>query len=152
HHSMSRAFRLTLVSVGAFAFIAGVAIAWAYWQPALRYRESMALAAARSTVARYLARKDSLDVAAHRLAYHLQRWEDLMEQRAMVALGSSGTLRIQALDLAPTGTPPDDPRVQELVLNALRLKVPERASAAFKTEHTQVFDSIIRAHGYRLVP
>ena len=61
------------------------------------------------------------------------------------------TMTITAMESA-ADIPRDDPRVEELVLNAFKLANPPGVSEAFKAHSAGMWDSIIRSRGYRSVP
>ncbi len=129
----------------------GFVAAWHYWPPLLRYRESLAIAEARTTVHRYLDGRDSLDVAAHRLANALRKWDELAFRSGEPPAPGTGSMIIESLDLAPTGVSENDPRFEELSLNAMRLSVPAVPSAEFKARVTAQLDSVLLARGYQIV-
>jgi len=149
---MARRLRVAVAVAAVFFLAAGVVVAWDYWPPALHYRQARLLAAGRARVGRYLAGRDSLGVAAHRLATITQHYEELEERLGQMATSGPSTMVIKPLNMTPAGTDPRDPRVDELFLNAARFTVPESASPAFKAQFNQVFDSLIHARGYRVVP
>ena len=135
----------------AFVLAAGLTVAWQQWPPLLRYREGRAIAAGRTIVRRYLAGKDSLELAAHRLADVLRQWDDLAFRNADAPAPTAGSMVIESLGITPPDVAPNDPRVEELFLNAMRLSVPAVASEEFRAQAVAQLDSIILARGHRIV-
>jgi len=138
---------LTVVMAGGFV------VAWQSWPPLLKYREKRLMAAYNGEIRRYLRGSDSLDVAAHRLARVILRLGPILE-RQQWREGSArdgGSMSITTLESSPD-TPRDDPRVEELILNAFKLANPAEVSEAFKAHSAQMWDSLIHAKGYRSVP
>jgi len=131
----------------------GFVVAWQSWPPLLKYREKRLMAAYNGEIRRYLSGSDSLDVAAHRLARVILRLGPILERQQWMegAAREGGSMAITALE-SPPDTPRDDPRVEELILNAFKLSNPPEVSEAFKASSSQMWDSIIHAKGYRSVP
>lgn len=131
--------------------VAGAAVyAWHSWPPVLKYREKRLNAAYDREIRRYLSGSDSLDVAAHRLARVIIKLGILMDrQQSMARADQPGSfVTITTIDHAPD-IPRDDPRVEELVLNAFKFANPPGVSEGFRARSAQMWDSIINAKGYR---
>ena len=137
----------------ALGIAGGFAVAWQKWPPLLKYRERRLTAAYNSEIRRYLQGSDSLDVAAHRLAQVIiklgfiidrQQWQERPS-------GQGSSMTITAME-SPPDIPRDDPRVEELVVNAFKLANPPGVSEAFKARSAGMWDSVIRSRGYRSVP
>jgi hypothetical protein len=127
----------------------GLAVAWQKWPPLLRYQERRAIAAGRRTVQDYLYGRDSLEAAARRLATIMTRWNELI-LKIGDAPPAAGSMVVETLGF----TPPDamnDPRVEELYLNAMKLSVPHESSPEFKARAAAHLDSILIARGHRIV-
>jgi hypothetical protein len=139
-----RAYKIGLLIL-ALGLAAGFAVAWQYWSPFLRYRERRLRAEYNSEIRRYLSGSDSLGVAAHRLAQVTLEIESIIARQPSPA-AEAGSMTITALD--DPDIPQNDPRVDELVLNAFKLANPPGVPEAFR----QMWDSIIRSRGYRSVP
>lgn len=145
--------RTRVVASGvAITLAAGALIAWTYWPPLLRYRADLALGVARETVARYLAGDDSLSSAARRLGVAMQNWERLIQRTESAPPLNPGSLRAEIIGITPEGVAQNDPRVEELALNALRFSVPPDMPAGFRKESLRQLDSLILARGHRLAP
>ena len=137
----------------AVVLASGFAVAWRSWPPLLKYREQRLIATYNGEVRRYLHGSDSLDVAAHLLARVMLRLGPILERQQWRegAARTGGSMAITTLE-SPPDIPRDDPRVEELVLNAFKLANPPEVSEAFKAHSAQMWDSIIHAKGYRSVP
>ena len=131
----------------------GFAVAWRNWTPLLKYREERLMAVYNSEIRRYLNGSDSLDVAAHRLAQITIKLGSIIgrEQWQAGPAGQGSTMTITAIE-SPSDIPMNDPRVEELVLNAFKLANPPGVSEAFKAHSAGMWDSIIHSRGYRSVP
>ena len=139
-----RAYKIGLLIL-ALGLAAGFAVAWQSWPPFLQYRERRLRAEFNFEIRRYLNGSDSLAIAAHRLAQVTLEMQSIIARQPSPAMGA-GSMTITTLD--DPDIPHNDPRVDELVLNAFKLANPPGVPEAF----TQVWDSIIRARGYRSVP
>ena len=138
----------SLISAGVVVVVSSI-MAWQYWPVALRYRHERAVAAARVVVRRYLDDKDSLDVAACKLGVQMRRMNRLSER--LSAIVPAQRRRIVDPDLAPAGTDPQDPKLQELTLNAARSTLPSTLPDEVRAGILQVNDSIMHARGFRIV-
>jgi hypothetical protein len=148
---MTRRKRLTVLALGVIG-AGAFAIAWQSWPPLLKYREQRLSAAYSSQIRRYLNGADSLDVAAHRLAKTIVKIGFFMEdQQPDPPPGEASLMAVTPMQV-PSDIPRDDPRVEELVLNAFKFAHPPGVSEEFRTRSAQVWDSIIRSRGYRSVP
>ena len=137
----------------ALALAGGFAVAWQNWPPLLKYRERRLTASYNSEIRRYLRGSDSLDVAAHRLAQVIIKLGFIIDRQQWQEgpSGQGSTMTITAMESA-SDIPRDDPRVEELVLNAFKLANPPGVSEAFKAHSAGMWDSIIHSRGYRSVP
>ena len=137
----------------ALALAGGFAVAWQNWPPLLKYREGRLTAAYNSEIRRYLKGSDSLHVSAHRLAQVIIKLGFIIDRQPWQAgpSGQGSTMTITAME-SPLDIPKDDPRVEELVLNAFKLANPPGVSEAFKANSAGMWDSIIHSRGYRSVP
>ena len=131
----------------------GFAVAWQNWPPLLRYRERRLTAAYNSEIRRYLDGADSLDVAARRLAQVVIKLSFIIDRQQWQAgpSGQGSSVAITTIESTPD-IRRDDPRVEELILNAFKLANPPGVSEAFKAHSGQMWDSIIHSRGYRSVP
>ena len=145
--------RARILALFAVLVVSGAAlvIGWQYWPPLLRYREIKLRLAYDNEIRRYLDGADSLDVAAHRLAAILLKLGSLAEKQ-VVSENSNQWSTLEITSIGLSDIPRDDPRVQELVLNAFKHANPPGVSEAFRARTTQVWDSIIHEKGYRSVP
>jgi hypothetical protein len=141
---------LLLLAIG---LAGGFAVAWQKWPPLLKYRETRLTAEYNSEIRRYLQGSDSLDVAARRLAQVIIKLGFIIDrqQGQEGPSGQGSTMTITAME-GPPDIPRDDPRVEELVLNAFKLANPPGVSEAFKAHSAGMWDSIIHSRGYRSVP
>ena len=151
--TVTRRYRMIGLLVLAVLLAGGVLYAWHSWPPLLKYREKRLNAAYDDEIRRYLNGSDSLDVAAHRLAQVIVKLGFLLDRQQSVARAdqSGSFVAITTIDHAPD-IPREDPRVEELVLNAFKFANPPGVSEAFKGHSTQMWDSIIHTKGYRRVP
>ena len=137
----------------ALALAGGFAVAWQNWPPLLKYRERRLTASYNSEIRRYLRGSDSLGVAAHRLAQVIIKLGFIIDRQQWQQgpSGQGSTMTITAME-SRSDIPRDDPRVEELVLNAFKLANPPGVSEAFKAHSAGMWDSIIHSRGYRSVP
>jgi hypothetical protein len=145
---MSKHRALILTASAGLVLVAGF-IAWEYWPVALRYREARALKAERRIVRSYLDKQDSLRVAACQLAIQMRRRSELLERLSWVVAAES--TRIVDVPLAPAGTDPGNPRLQELTFNAARYTLPSTLPAQVRSQIIRLNDSLMRARGFRIV-
>jgi hypothetical protein len=150
---MTKKTQVAALIVSALIVAGAFAIAWQYWPPLLKYREQRLADAYSSQIRRYLKGSDSLDVAAHRLAQTIVKIGFLMErQQSQDPAPGEGSLVAVTAMKTPSDIPSDDPRVEELVLNAFKFANPPGVSEEFKTRSAGMWDSIIQSRGYRSVP
>ena len=145
--------RLVLFGVLAIMLVGVGWAAWRSWPPLLKYREKRIVSEYHAEIQSYLRGTDSLDVAAHRLAQVLIRLGSVIERQQWVTRReqSGSQMEITSIGTA-SDIPEDDPRVEELVLNAFKLSYPPGMSEAFRVRSGQWWDSIIHSKGYRSVP
>ena len=150
---MTQKTQVAALIASALVVAGAIAIAWQYWPPLLKYREQRLADAYSSQIRRYLNASDSRDVAAHRLAKTIVKIGFLMERQQSQdpAPGEGSLVAITAMQ-TPSDIPRDDPRVEELVLNAFKFANPPGVSEEFKTRTARMWDSIIQSRGYRSVP
>jgi hypothetical protein len=134
------------------AIAGGLFVAWQYWPPLLKYREVRLQVAYNDEIRRYLKGSDSLELAAHRLAAILVKLGEVAERQNWGGAGGEGSSMTITAISSSSDVPRDDPRVEELVLNAFKLANPAEASEPFKARSAQMWDSIIHSKGYRSVP
>ena len=156
--SVPRRTRILALVAIMVAGAAGFAYAWQNSQPLLRYRERRLMEAYNDEIRRYLKGSDSLDVAAHRLARVIVAWQGVVDREQWLGntdqrggVSEKGGWMAVTVNEAPQDIPRDDPRVEELVLNAFKLAAPAGVSDAFRAQSAQRWDSIIHAKGYRSI-
>ena len=148
---MNKKTRVTILVALALVVAGGFAIAWQRWPPLLKYREHRLGVEYNSQIRRYLAGSDSLDVAAHRLAQTIIKIGFLMERQSQEPAPGEGSLVAVTAMESESDIPQNDPRVEELVLNAFKFAHPPEVSEAFKLRSAQMWDSLLQSRGYRIV-
>ena len=147
---MSNRSAISVLALTGLALAIGVSIAWQKWPPLLRYRQREAIAEAKTTVRNYLNGRDSLGSAARELGTVLTRWDELSARIGERPAPTAGSMEIETLEITPPNVHANDPRVDELFLNAMRLTVPA-VSPRFQALVTAELDSVITARGYRII-
>ena len=125
-------------------------VAWQYWPVALRYRQNRSEEAGRAVVRRYVDGQDSLHVAACKLASTIRTLNDLSFRVASAEPASRKRI-VDEPRFVPLGTDPNDPRVQEVTLNAYRVTMPDWIPSEDRVRLERMYDSTLRARGLKVV-
>jgi len=104
---------------------------------------------ARATIRNYFNGEDSLPVAVCKLAQVVREFDRLSARLDAVAPGQFK--RIVEPVLVPSEIDPNDPRVQELTLNAYREAIPETLQPESRSRIDHYNDSILHARRFRVV-
>jgi len=147
---MSKPLRWLVVGGAAGLVLVVGIVAWQYWPVALRYQRNRSVEAGRAVVRRYVDGQDSLDAAACQLASEIRKLNALSLRIASAEPGSRKRI-VDEPRFVPLGTSPNDPRVQEVTLNAYRLTVPDWIPSEDRVRIKRMYDSTMRARGLKVV-
>jgi hypothetical protein len=147
---MAKRLRWLVVGGAAGLVLAVGIVAWQYWPVALRYQQNRTVEAGRAVVRRYVARQDSLRDAACQLASEIRKLNELSFRLAVAEPGSPRKI-IDEPRFLPIGANPNDPRVQEVTLNAYRNTLPAWIPSKDRIGLTHWYDSTMRARGLKVV-